>query len=137
MRPDHSKRQINNRSVPWAIFTDPQIAHLGLTEAQVKELGIPYQVAINRFSAVAKGYAMGYEEGDSDDGFVKLITTKGKKLLGAHIIGPEAAILIQPFVYLLNQTAEATAGSLDPILRSMIIHPALSELTAWAIEDLT
>ncbi len=137
LRPDHSKRQINYRSVPWAIFTDPQIAHLGMTEEQVKKQGIPYQIAINRYSSIAKGYAMGYAEDDADDGFVKLITSKDQKLLGAHIIGPEAAILIQPFVYLLNQAVGDTAGSLDPIRRSMVIHPALSELTAWAIEDLT
>ena len=45
---------------------------------------------------------MGYRDGDDDNGFVKIIISEDKKILGVHIAGPQAAILLQPFVYLMN-----------------------------------
>ncbi len=45
---------------------------------------------------------MGYSQGDADDGFVKLIVDDDKKIGESHIVGPQAAIMIQPFVYLMN-----------------------------------
>lgn len=159
-----TRRKVNYDTVPWAIFTYPQIAHLGLTEAQARksaqERGERLMVGYNRYSAIGKGYAMGYEPGDPDDGFVKLITDEHLKILGVHIVGPQASVLIQPFVYLMNAgftcTApepESRAGkihgilqepaihcldteTIDPIYESMAIHPALSELAAWVIGNL-
>lgn len=160
-RPDQSRQAAQYTSVPWAIFTWPQIAHVGLREQEVKERGVKYLVGINHYSAVAKGYAMGYDAGEPDDGFVKLIVDENMKILGAHIIGPQAAILVQSFVYLMNAgfrcqppirrkrkwaAAERhifnpfpscpEAGTFDPITRSMVIHPSLSELTAWVVGNL-
>ncbi len=157
-----AKRAADYRSVPWAIFTSPQVAHVGLREDEVRALGKPYQVALNEFSSIAKGYAMGYEEGDIDNGFVKIIVDEQMKILGAHVAGPHAAVLVQPFVYLMNAglrctqaTAQAIrqrqkkaralpalfppcseAGTFEPIIHSMVIHPSLSEVTAWALESL-
>ncbi|MBA7699292.1 hypothetical protein ES703_107983 [subsurface metagenome] len=95
---------------------------------------------------------MGYETGEEDDGFVKLIVDKSYRILGAHVIGPHAALLVQPFVYLMNsgftcslpelreekdipnvQRACPEAGSFMPIYHSMVIHPSLNEVTGWAI----
>jgi len=142
-------------SVPWAIFTWPQIGHVGLTEAEAIEKGYEIYVAIHHYSEVAKGYAMGYEKNDTEDGFVKLVIDKTYRILGAHIIGPNAAVLVQPFVYLMNSgftckmgdemdlsliPKEARAcpegGSFMPIYNSMIIHPSLNEVTGWAIGGL-
>ena len=161
-RPDLSRRQAQYNAVPWAIFTSPQIAHAGLGEEQVKAAGIRYQVGVNHYADIAKGYAMGYRSQDKDNGFVKLIVDENRKILGAHIVGPEAAVLIQSFVYLMNagytcpdQQSRSggrakkkeravpglfppcpEAGTLDPVSRSMVIHPSLSELTAWVIDEL-
>jgi dihydrolipoamide dehydrogenase len=159
-RPDLSKRSANYQSVPWAIFTDPQIAHVGLREDEIKASGIRYLVGVNHYSDIAKGYAMGYEHTDPDNGFVKLLTDENMKILGVHLVGPQASVLIQSFVYLMNAGYKCTqksrskrkgagqraipglfppcteAGSLDPIVHSMVIHPALSELTAWVIDNL-
>lgn len=159
-RPDLSKRSATYQSVPWAIFTDPQIAHVGLREDEIKASGIRYLVGVNHYSDIAKGYAMGYERKDPDNGFVKLLTDENMKILGVHLIGPQASVLIQSFVYLMNagykcsqktrdkrrKNSQRTipglfppcteAGSLDPIMHSMVIHPALSELTAWVIDNL-
>jgi dihydrolipoamide dehydrogenase len=99
---------------------------------------------------------MGFTDGDADDGFVKIVTDDEKKLLGVHIVGPHAAILVQPFVYLMNagfkcrQSAEQkdkrgiqglrmmcpSLGTYEPIADSMVIHPSLNELTAWALDKL-
>ena len=152
---------VNYTAVPWAIFTCPQIAHVGMTEAQAAAAGGRLLVGINRYSAVANAYAMGYEPGDADDGFVKLIADANRHILGVHIIGPHAAILIQAFVYLMNAGFSCTlpppearvikklrrlpmetvhtcleAGTLMPIYESMVIHPALSEVAAWVIGNL-
>ncbi len=143
-------------SVPWAIYTWPQVAHVGLTEKQALAIEGTIFVGIKHYSSIAKGFALGYEEGDSDDGFVKLIVDRNQKILGAHIVGPHAAILIQSYVYLMNvggsciiekgdslsgQPGETQKfcvpkGNINPIKLSMVIHPALSELTAWVLGEM-
>ncbi len=144
-------------AVPWAIFTHPQVAHVGLTEKEALERGLRIFVGRNRYSNVAAGTAMGYSESDTDDGLVKIVLGEGGKLLGAHIAGPHAAILVQPFVYLMNTGYMCEAdnepdesrflrtcrgpirdlcrqlGTVMPIMNSMVIHPSLNELTAWAL----
>ena len=147
------KQIVDYSSVPWAIFTYPQIGHVGMTEAEAIEKGYEIYVGIHHYSEIAKGYAMGFEENAEDDGFVKLIADKSHKILGAHIVGPFAAVLVQQFVYLMNAgftcveseedldlrvipkhvRACPEGGSLSPIDNSMIIHPSANELTAWAI----
>ncbi len=149
------KHIVDYSSVPWAIFTYPQIGHVGMTEAEAIEKGNEIFVGKHYYSEIAKGYAMGFEENGVDDGFVKLIVDKSYKILGAHIVGPFAAILVQQFVYLMNAgftcdkaedldldlipkdiRACPEAGALTPINSSMIIHPSMNELTAWAIGSL-
>ncbi|MHA1784882.1 MAG: dihydrolipoyl dehydrogenase [Candidatus Helarchaeota archaeon] len=144
---------VDYSSVPWAIFTYPQIGHVGMTQAEAIKKGLKIFVAKKHYSSVAKGFALGFNPGDSDDGFVKLIVDQNRRIIGAHIIGPHAAILVQPFVYLMNagftcsvdmgeshdplypQTCPE-AGSFIPIYRSQIIHPSLNEVTGWAIGSL-
>jgi len=141
-------------SVPWAVYTHPQVAHVGLTEREIQDSGLKYYVGKNYYSEVVGGIKMGYKKGDFDDGFVKLIVGEDRKILGVHIVGPHAAILLQPFVYLMNTghiCGRATKsgaglselrimcpqlGTIAPINESMVIHPALSELTAWALEKI-
>lgn len=151
------KKKANYDSVPWAIFTHPQVAHVGMTEKEALDKGLRVSVGRNRYSNVAAGSAMGYSESDADDGLVKIILGEGGKLLGAHVAGPHAAILVQPFVYLMNTGYMCEAegefnrarflrdgsgpmrnlcrqlGTVMPIMNSMIIHPSLNELTAWAL----
>lgn len=125
---DKPSRAANYDHTPWAIFTHPQIAHVGLTEAQARESGHDILVARHPYSSTAKGYAMGYLPGDADDGFVKLIVDRNsKKLLGLHVIGPHASVLVQPYIHLMEQGLPYTV-----IDETMVIHPALSEVAAWA-----
>lgn len=144
-------------TVPAVTYTYPEAAHVGLTEKDAQEKGYDVQTAINHYSTSAKGYALGFEEGQRDDGFIKLvIDRKTQAILGAHIIGVEASILIQPFVNLLSwgmkvvkPINEHIASSqvaqlrsiplsryLDPRLvttldQTMTPHPSLSEVTMW------
>ncbi|MFX1259836.1 MAG: dihydrolipoyl dehydrogenase family protein, partial [Promethearchaeota archaeon] len=152
---ENQKRSVDYSAVPWAIFTYPQIGHVGMTQAEAIENGHEIYVAFKNYSTIAKGFAMGIEGGQDDDGFVKLIVDKFYRILGAHVIGPNAAILVQPFVYLMNsgftcnlpeykeekglpkvEKACPEAGSFMPIYHSMIIHPSLNEVTGWAIGNL-
>ena len=146
------KKRVDYTSVPWAIYTYPQIGHVGMTESQAIEAGHEIYIAKRHYSYVAKGFAMGFDEGADDDGFVKLVVDRSYKLLGAHVVGPNAAVLVQPFVYLMNSgfacnfsedikeelmPREARAcpegGTFLPIYHSMVIHPSLNEVTGWAI----
>ncbi|HRX58575.1 MAG TPA: dihydrolipoyl dehydrogenase [Eubacteriales bacterium] len=156
--PGEERRKACYRAVPWAIFTNPQVGHVGMTEREAKQAGLRYRVGTNRYSDVIGGRKMGYSKRDPDDGFVKIIADDEKRLLGAHVVGPHAAILVQPFVYLMNaggkcpkgaQTGQERSavieglrmmcpslGTYEPIADSMVIHPSLNELTAWALDEL-
>lgn len=121
------KHRVDEHAVPHAVFTHPQIASVGLTEAQA-QAEHEILVGVNPYINTAKGYAMGEE-----DGFVKVVVEQGTgRILGAHIIGPHAAILVQPLVYLMN------AGEQDymPLARAQTIHPALSEVVIGAFGNL-
>jgi mycothione reductase len=112
--------------IPHAVFSWPQIASVGLGEAEAKR-GRDVLVGRARYSEVAKGKAMMEEEA-----FAKLIVEKGKgKILGCHIIGPQAAILIQEVA-----DAMGTVETLTPVLAGIHIHPALSEVIPAAIGNL-
>ena len=153
--PEDQKRAVDYSAVPWAIFTYPQVGHVGMTQDEAVKKGHEIYVAIKNYSTVAKGFAMGYDTGDEDDGFVKLIVDKSYQILGAHVVGPHAAVLVQPFVYLMNSgftcdlpetsgllniprldRACPEAGSFMPIYKSMVIHPSLNEVAGWAIGNL-
>jgi dihydrolipoamide dehydrogenase len=121
-------------ATPWAIFTHPQVARVGKTEEELIHEGIRYVSAKNYYSDVVGGRSMGIRKEDSDNGFVKMLVGMDKKILGVHIVGPQAAVLVQPFVYLMNLGLDSSLGTYELIQDSMIIHPSLSELTAWVFE---
>jgi len=149
------RASVNYSVTPWAIYSCPEIGHVGMTEEEAIKAGYHIYVAVKHYSSVAKGFAIGFDENDVDDGFVKLIISKDRKILGAHIVGPHAAVLVQPFAYLMNagftcntfeEASEAPIkrlshpcpehGTFMPIENSMVIHPSLNEVTAWAIGSL-
>ena len=153
----NGKTAADYSAVPWTIFTHPQVAHVGMTERELLEKGIAYRSAKNHYSEVVGGRAMGYRTGDDNDGFVKMLVGDKEQILGAHIVGPHAAVLLQPFVYLMqmgyhckNKLTQSQSelriesmrricpqvGGYTSILDSMIIHPSLNELTAWVFEKL-
>lgn len=121
------KRKVNARheAVPHAVFADPQVAAVGATEQQLRAAGRPYVAAVQDYSTVAYGWAM-----EDERHFAKLLADpKSKQLLGAHIIGPEASLLIQPVI-------QAMSFGLDvpTMARGQYwIHPALTEVVENAL----
>ena len=97
-RPNSGAGFITTSSLPSPLPI-PKQPTSALSEADARKKGYDIEIVVNHYSASAKGYAMGLEPGDDDDGFVKLVIDKKTNyILGAHIIGHEASILIQPFV---------------------------------------
>jgi mycothione reductase len=122
------RHQVDYHAVPHAVYGFPQVGAVGLTEAQAKEVG--YEILVGRASYmdVTKGYAM-----NEEDGLVKVVVEQRTgKILGCHIVGPHAAILVQQVVYLMN------AGDQDyiPLADSQIIHPSLSEVVINAFGNM-
>ena len=153
----HNWRWARYDLVPAVTFTYPQVSHVGLTEKQAIAKGYAVETGVNHYSSTAKGYALGFEPGNPHDGFVKIIVdTATNNILGIHAIGPQASVLTQPFVNLMNagetklkpvneHIASATvrrlraAGltrTLDPhsvisIGETMTPHPGLTEVIMW------
>ncbi|MCF6388005.1 mycothione reductase [Mycobacterium sp. MBM] len=115
----------DHRYVPSAVFTDPQIATVGLTEAQAREAGHDIVVNVQDYGATAYGWAM-----EDQTGIAKLIADRGTgMLLGAHIMGHQASSIIQPLIQAMSfgQTAEEVATG------QYWIHPALPEVIENAL----
>src|SRR3990170_2975688 len=124
---DH-KVKMDYSAAPHAVFTQPQVASVGLKEAEAKQQG--YQILVGKafYRDTAMGGAMG-----EPAGFVKVLVEKETgKILGGHIIGPEASSLIQEIVNAMTTDDKSYA----PIVRAMHIHPALSEVVQQAFGNL-
>ncbi|MGV3666025.1 MAG: dihydrolipoyl dehydrogenase [Leptospira bouyouniensis] len=114
------KSPIKYPPMPEAIFTHPQIASVGKTEEELIEDNIPYYKGVNPYRSSATGMAR-----LSESGFVKvLVSKKTEQVIGAHIIGEEAANLIHQIVMGMYLNAK-----LDDYLGMIYIHPAISEIT--------
>ncbi len=112
--------------VPHAVYTYPQVASVGLTEAMARKR---HDILVGKaqYSDTVKGEAIMEEAG-----FAKAVVEKGSgKILGFHIIGPEASILIQEVV-----NAVAKGQDVKSITESMHIFPALSELITETLGNL-
>ena len=118
-------RPINLRLVPNCTYCDPEVASVGLTEAQAKEQGYDVKVGKFPFSASGKARILGEEEG-----FVKIVAEKKyDEILGVHIIGPHATELIAEACVAMQ--LESTAEELG---RTMHAHPTVSEAVMEAAE---
>ena len=115
----------DRRFVPRAVFSMPQVASVGLTEAAAKEQGIDYVVSLQDYGETAFGWAM-----EDTDHFVKIIAdAQSKIILGAHVIGPQASSLIQPLIQAMSfgQPAPEVARG------QYWIHPAMTEVIENAL----
>ena len=118
-------RPINHDFVPAAVFTRPQIASVGLTERAARAAGIDVVIKNQAYGDVAYGWAM-----EDTTSFCKLIADRAtRKLVGAHIIGPQSSTLIQQLIQ-----GMATGQTVDEMARGQYyIHPALPELIENAL----
>jgi dihydrolipoamide dehydrogenase len=139
LHPD-SMVPINYFAMPHAIFSSPQVAGVGFTEQELikeqeknktnnnSESIIKYQKSVYPYIDTAMGQVL-----EDRDGFVKfLVDKKNKKILGCHIIGSQASILIHEVLVAMKADANNNGGTIDNITKTIHIHPALSEVVAKA-----
>jgi pyruvate/2-oxoglutarate dehydrogenase complex dihydrolipoamide dehydrogenase (E3) component/uncharacterized membrane protein YdjX (TVP38/TMEM64 family) len=108
--------------IPWATFTDPEVARVGLNETEAKEKNIPYEVTTYGIDDLDRAIADG-----NAHGLVKVLTVPGKdKILGATIVGEHAGDLITEFV-----SAMKHGIGLNKILGTIHIYPTLAEANKY------
>jgi dihydrolipoamide dehydrogenase len=123
---------VNYDAIPGVVYTWPEVASVGKTEEELKASGVAYSVGKFPFTANGRARAMGYT-----DGFVKILADKATdRVLGAHIIGPDAGTVLPELV-----TAMEFGASAEDVARTCHAHPSLSEavkeaamgVDGWAI----
>ena len=119
---------VDHRFIPHAVFGYPQIASVGLTEQECRRQGIPYTSHVQPYAAAAYGWAM-----EDTDSVAKVIAhASTRRLLGAHIIGPQAPTLIQQLIQGMHFDL-----TVDQMARGQYyIHPALPEVIEQALLEL-
>ncbi|HEY9877215.1 MAG TPA: FAD-dependent oxidoreductase [Leptolyngbyaceae cyanobacterium] len=119
-------KKMDYRVIPWATFTDPELARVGLTEAEAREQYGDICVLKQEFAEVdrALAEAAGY-------GFAKIITRSNGEILGAHIVGPSAGEIIHEVILAMSQKLKVGA------LRMIHIYPTLAEVNSKAALQLT
>ncbi|MFL5255082.1 MAG: FAD-dependent oxidoreductase, partial [Rhodopila sp.] len=109
---------VNYNAIPAVVYTWPEVASVGQTEEELKAAGVVYTVGKFPFTANGRARAMG-----DVDGFVKILADKATdRLLGAHVIGPDAGTLIAELT-----TAMEFGASAEDVARICHAHPTLSE----------
>jgi dihydrolipoamide dehydrogenase len=120
---------VNYETIPWVIYTHPEIAWVGITEQQAKESDLDYKTGFFPFAATGRALAMN-EQG----GRVKIIAdAKTDQVLGVHILGPHASELIAEAVLAMEYSASS-----EDIARTIHAHPTLSEAmheAALSVDD--
>ncbi|MEN9201916.1 MAG: FAD-dependent oxidoreductase [Thermostichus sp. DG_1_6_bins_120] len=115
-------RTVSYRVVPWATFTDPELARVGLTESEARQqYGKDVMVLRQEFAEVDRAQAEA-----ATLGFVKLICRRNGQILGAHLVGSQAGELIHEVVLAMNHKLPVSA------LTGIHIYPTLSEVNAKA-----
>ncbi|UCG10705.1 MAG: dihydrolipoyl dehydrogenase [Dehalococcoidia bacterium] len=118
--------KVDYSAVPHAVYSHPQVASVGMTEAQARE-GHDVLLGRMKYLDIAKGKAMIEKEG-----FAKVIVEKGSnQILGFHIIGPYAPELIQEVV-----NAMTSGGGMEELGQGIHIHPSLSELIQYTLSNI-
>jgi mycothione reductase len=124
--PDDLRHQ-SYKAVPSAVFSNPQVATVGLTEQEAIKQGRSFSVGRRDYGGTAYGWAMA-----DTSGFAKvLVDTETGLVLGAHVLGPQASSIIQPLIQAMqfDQRAEDVARQV------FYIHPALTEVIENALLD--
>ena len=109
---------VNLNTVPWVIYTEPEIAWVGKTEAEIKAEGTPYKIGTFPFAAVGRAVAM-----NEPAGLVKIIAhAETDRILGMHLCGPNVSELVHEGVVAMEFN-----GSAEDLARICHAHPSLSE----------
>ncbi len=122
----HLVKPVDPNAIPGCTYSYPQIASVGLTEAQAQKAG--YKIKVGKFPFKGNGKAIALGE---QDGFIKTIfDADSGQLLGAHMIGAEVTELIQGYV--IGQVLETTE---EDLIHTVFPHPTLSEMMHESVLD--
>ena len=113
-------------AMPHAIFTEPQIAGVGKTEADLKEAGVDYEVGRQSLPETPMGRAKKLEEG-----FVKVLAAPDGEVLGCHILGYEASTMVHEVVVGMRRGE----GTVADIADTIHAHPTLNKAVEYAFDD--
>jgi pyruvate/2-oxoglutarate dehydrogenase complex dihydrolipoamide dehydrogenase (E3) component len=117
-KPDAPRRRRTDRIIPYAVFTDPQLATVGLNEKEAHKRGVKYEVATMPFGDIARAI-----EVDETEGTMKiLLDPSSERILGASLVGAEVGELLHVFVVLMQAGAKARA-----IVDAEFVHPTFAE----------
>jgi mycothione reductase len=119
--------RMDYRAIPYAIFSDPTVARVGLTEDEARQQGVPHVVGCRDYGATAYGWAL-----EDRESFAKVVVhARTGEILGAHILGEQAPNLLQPLIQAMRfgQTAQDVANGV------LYTHPALIEVVENALLD--
>lgn len=111
-------------AIGHAVFSSPQVGGVGKTEQELKKMGIKYKVGRAQLKDTAMGGAL------QENGLAKVLVSEQDNILGCHIIGPQASILIHEAIVAMKAN-----GKVRAITNSVYIHPALSEWLQRAFFD--
>ena len=112
------QKKWDDRVVPWTTFTDPEIARVGLTEIEAREMWGEVKVYRQYFSKLDRAIIEGETRG-----FSKVVTASSGRVLGAHIVGPSAGELIHSFV-----SATRDGALIQEFAETIFVYPTLSEI---------
>lgn len=125
---DDQRREVDYTAMPHAVFTSPQVAGVGKTEAELREEEHHYATGVEQYRNVGMGMAR-----KTEVGFVKaLVDAHTGDILGCHIVGPEASTLIHEVLAVLS----AGTGTVHDVRQMIHIHPALNEVVRNAFHNL-
>jgi dihydrolipoamide dehydrogenase len=115
----------DDRVIPWVTFTDPELARVGASEADLQEKKIEYRVGRTAFNKLDRAIAT-----NQTVGFVKILADPAGKVLGGHILGANAGDLIAPLVYAMR-----FGLTVKMIGTAMLPYPTMAEAVRWAADQ--
>ncbi|KKW05280.1 MAG: hypothetical protein UY40_C0025G0004 [candidate division CPR1 bacterium GW2011_GWC1_49_13] len=119
----------NYTVMPHAVYSYPQVAGVGLMEEQAQKMEIDYVLGVYPYMRTGMGRAL-----HDEDGFMKVLADrKTRRIIGAHIIGTDASILIHELVVVMA----AAGGDVEAVKNTIHIHPSLSEVVARAVNSIS
>ena len=118
-----NRQPADHHGMPFAVFALPQVGSVGMTEEEARKTGRKLRVGRAEYSDVTYGISL-----HDDDGFVKVIAgAETREILGCHILGSDASMLVQGIATLMRLHQKT-----DAVTQAIYIHPALSEVVQKA-----
>ena len=125
INPTPFKFKRNNYYVPWSVFTKPEVAQVGMTEKEVKQKGMSFEIIKRNFSTYGRTVADGHPEG-----FIKIITTTRGRILGVTIIGEAASEIIHEWILAIQKKL-----TMFDIMMMQHSFPTIAMINKMAAED--